>query len=222
LSYGQFQESALTPSIGGQPTAQTFSVSQYGVTLLQTVTQGLVIASTLKYVRGSVISGPIQGQSAEDALNEAAKRDGSASGAFDADIGAMADLRRARIGLLIRNVREPSFGDLAQSGVKLHRQSRLGLAVLPASGLTLAMDVDLDTADLRDGPRRMFAIGGEQRLGRWAVRAGTRWNLAGPRRSVGALGGSALIRRGLWIDAHYTGGRLDADHGFGVALRVGS
>jgi F plasmid transfer operon protein TraF len=222
LSYGHFQESALTPSLGTLPRAQSVSVSQYGVTLLQTVTQGFVIASTFKYVRGSVTSGPVEGQSTGDALKAAADREGAATGHLDADIGAMADLRRARIGLLVRNVREPSFGDAAQGAVKLQRQTRLGLAILPGSGLTLAMDLDLDTVDLRDGPRRILAFGGEQRLGRLAVRAGTRWNLAGPRRMVGALGGSALIRKGVWIDAHYTEGRLDADRGFGIALRMGS
>jgi F plasmid transfer operon protein TraF len=222
LSYGHFQESALTPSLSAQPLAKTFSVSQVGVTLLQTVTQGLVIGSTVKYERGAVISGPVDGQTTKDALTAAADREGSTTGQFDADIGVMADLRRARVGLLVRNIREPSFGNEADGAVTLRRQSRLGLAVLPSSGLTLAMDLDLDTVDLRDGPRRMIAFGGEQRLGRWAVRAGTRWSLAGPRRMVGALGGSALIRRGLWIDAHYSEGRLDADHGFGIALRMGS
>ena len=83
----------------------------------------------------------------------------------------MADLRRARVGLLVRNIREASFGNEADGAVTLRRQSRLGLAILPSSGLTLAMDLDLDTVDLRDGPRRMIAFGGEQRLGRWAVRA---------------------------------------------------
>jgi len=131
-------------------------------------------------------------------------------------------MERVRVGILVRNVREPSFGEVGGVPIQLKRQARLGISVLPSTGLTLATDLDLDTVDLRDGPRRILAFGGEQRLGRLAVRAGTRWNLAGPRRMVGALGGSALIRKGVWIDAHYTEGRLDADRGFGIALRMGS
>jgi hypothetical protein len=84
------------------------------------------------------------------------------------------------------------------------------------------MDVDLDTADLRDGPRRILAFGGEHRFGhRWAVRSGVRWSLEGPRRTVGALGFSLGLRRNLWLDGHYTQGRLEADRGFGGALRAG-
>ena len=95
--------------------------------------------------------------------------------------------------------------------------------MLPTHGLTLALDVDLDTVDLRDGPRRIVAMGGEDRFGhRWALRGGVRWSLEGARRTTAAVGGSLALRQSLWLDWQYTQGHLDADRGFGVALRVGS
>jgi hypothetical protein len=85
------------------------------------------------------------------------------------------------------------------------------------------VDVDLDTVDLRDGARRHLAFGGEQRIGgRWALRGGVRWNLEGVRRAVTAVGLSVSLRSGVWLDGHYTKGRVDeADSGLGVALRAG-
>jgi hypothetical protein len=38
---------------------------------------------------------------------------------------------------------------------------------------------------------------------------------------VGAAGLSVGVRNNLWLDGHYTQGRLDADRGFGGALRAG-
>ena len=85
------------------------------------------------------------------------------------------------------------------------------------------MDVDLDTADLLGGLRRMIALGGESRLGssRVACAAGVRWSLRGPSAPVGALGGSVSVRRGFWLDGYYAQGQRGEDRGFGVALRAG-
>jgi hypothetical protein len=223
LSYGQFREGALTAGPDDETRFSVLNVSQYGATLVQTLLPGLVVGSTLKYVRGSVVSGLAAGGTARDALAAAADIEGDAEGRFDLDLGVMVDLRRARIGVTMRNVRQPTFSDAAGTAIPLERQTRLGVAVLPADGLTLALDVDLDTVDLRDGARRHLAFGGEQRIGgRWAVRGGTRWSLEGSRRPVVAAGLSVSLRPGVWLDGHYTHGRVDeADRGFGAALRAG-
>ena len=107
----------------------------------------------------------------------------------------------------------------------LRRQSRAGLAILPTDGLTLAMDLDLDTVDLRGGLRRMIAFGGERRLGvKVAVRGGVRWNLAasGPRQLIPTAGASVRVRSGLWLEGFYSQGRFDGERGFGFGLRAGS
>lgn len=223
ISYGTFEESRIDTNLIRGDHVETARISHFGTTIVQTLADGLVIGSTVKYLRGSAISGPINGLSTRDALKAASDLEGSASGAFDLDIGIMADFGKARLGVTMRNIREPTFSDGAGTAIQLKRQSRLGLAVLPARGLTLAMDLDLDTVALRDGPRRILAFGVEERLGtRWAVRGGTRWSLEGSKRRVAAVGGSVALRRGLWLDWHYTTGWIDADRGYGVALRVGS
>ena len=96
---------------------------------------------------------------------------------------------------------------------------RFGLAVRPGAGVTLAMDLDLDTVDLRAGLRRMIALGTEVPVGsRFALRGGVRWDLEGDREPVAAAGASVAITRRLWVDGHYSYGS-DHDQGFGFALR---
>lgn len=225
LSYGTFDESALVegPYPSSTPNTNNFRLSEFGGTFVQTLVPGLVVGSTVKYLKGTVVSGPIFGLSARDALDASRELNAPSTHRFDFDVGAMADLRRARIGLSVRNLREPEFGEMAGSAIKLRRHARLGVAVLPASGVTLAMDLDLDTVALPDGPRRILAFGAEDRISpRLALRGGIRWSLEGSRRPSPALGGSVAVRPRLWLDWHLTGGRVDADRGFGVGLRVGS
>jgi hypothetical protein len=197
--------------------------SEVGGTIVQTLVQGLVLGSTVRYMRGKVLSAPIEGQTTRQALDAAVKLDGPSTGRFDLDLGAMADFGRARLGLTVRNLRQPSFDADAETPIVLRRHSRLGLAVLPTTGLTLAVDLDLDRVDLRDGPRRILAMGGEERFGqRFAVRTGVRWSVKGAKRTTAAVGASLAVRRGLWLDWQYSQGHLDGDRGFGVALRAGS
>jgi hypothetical protein len=197
-------------------------LTQVGGTVLQSLVEGIVVGATLKYVRGSAGSGTAVGATVNDVFESSGESPHQSTNAFDLDLGLMADFRRVRVGAVVRNVREPAFETPAGVPISLKRQARLGLAVLPTAGLTLALDVDLDRVDLRDGLRRMIALGGEDRLGeRVAVRAGVRWSLEGERRPVGAAGVSVAIRPRWWVDAHVTAGGDGVDRGFGVALRAG-
>jgi hypothetical protein len=83
------------------------------------------------------------------------------------------------------------------------------------------MDLDLDTVDLRDGLRRMIALGAESPVGsRFALRGGVRWDLEGDRQPVTAVGASVALRERMWLDGHYSYGHSDRDQGFGFALRA--
>jgi hypothetical protein len=221
VSYGTFQVTRLMSSEGGIR-AETIKTTQYGVTVLQSVLPGLTVGSTFKLLRGEVLGELAQGQSAEDALKSAAGLKGDRDTAFDLDIGVMASSDIIRIGLTLKNLRSPSFGVANGSDRPLPRQARLGFAFIPGAGLTLAMDVDLNTVGLVGGLRRKGAFGGEIALGpRLSARSGIRWSFVGPRRPVGAFGMSLSVRRGLWLDGHYAQGRLDEDREFGAALRAG-
>jgi hypothetical protein len=148
--------------------------------------------------------------------------DGPGENHFDFDIGLMADLKKVRLGVTGRNLLEPQFTSAAGTAIKLQRLTRAGVAFLPSAGLTLAMDVDLDTVDLRDGLRRMIALGGEGRLGsRVAVRGGVRWDLKGESQPVTALGLSVSLRPRFWLEGYYSRGQRDEDRGFGIGFRAG-
>ena len=221
ISYGTFQLTTLTSSEAGVR-AETTKASQYAVTVLQSVLPGVVVGSTLKLLRGHVSSELAQGQSAEDALKSAAGLKGDRHTAFDLDIGVMASSDLVRIGLTFKNLRSPGLGVQNGANRPLPRQARLGFALIPVAGLTLAMDVDLNTVGLMGDLRRKGAFGGEIALGpRLSARSGIRWSFVGPRRPVGAFGLSLSVRRGLWVDWHYAKGRLDEDREFGAALRAG-
>src|SRR5713101_6821843 len=97
-------------------------VTQYGVTVGQSVGSHLVIGSTLKLVRGG----------------------GSTTG--DLDIGVMASGGVVRAGVAVRNIAEPTLGT-ADAGLTLHREARAGLALVRHSQGAVgdaALDVDLD------------------------------------------------------------------------------
>ena len=222
VSFGRFELTAIREGAGGELTTETLKTTQYGATILQTVTQGLVVGSTFRYVRGEVVTAPSEGGSAEEALSRTDDLEGERTGAFDFDVGVMADMQRVRVGLTLKNLQSPTFGDVAVRQLTLPRQTRLGLALLPTDGLTIAVDIDLETVDFVGDPHRMVAIGGEAHLGgRVLARSGVRWSIEGARRFVAAAGMSVALRRAFWLDGHYTQGRGGDDREFGVAVRAG-
>lgn len=184
----------------------TFKTSTFSATVLQTVVEGLVVGANLKYIRGTI----------EDAGSHS-------SGEFDVDLGAMADFQKMRVGLSLKNLLQPEFTNAAGIATRTPRQFRAGLAVLPKDGVTLALDLDLDTVGLWDGPRRGIAVGGEARVStRLSARGGVRWNFEDDlNRPAVSAGGSFMLRPSAWLDAHYTYSENRRERAFGVALRAG-
>jgi hypothetical protein len=222
VSYGTFELTRLEASDNGLVTVRGLRTSQIGVTVLQTLVDGLVAGSTIRYIRGDVVRAASLGGSIDDAMARIDDLEGRRSGAVDLDVSLMADMRRVRVGVTWKNLRSPTFGDVAETQLTIPRQARIGVAVLPVDGLTLALDYDLETVDLLGDPRRMVALGGEMRVApRLAVRSGARWSIRGSRRLVGAAGVSVAIRPGLWLDGHYTQDASLEDREFGVAIRAG-
>ncbi|NQW05419.1 MAG: conjugal transfer protein TraF [Acidobacteria bacterium] len=222
LSYSDFDETELVGDGAGSTVTRRFSTRHYSATVLQTLTPGLVVGTTLKYVRGTVATGAVTAPTTGEALETGAGLEGRSSGVFDLDASLMFDARVFRVGWTVRNLRSPEFAGSAGTAITLKRRSRVGLAVLPADGLTLAIDLDLDTVDLPGGPSRMLAAGGEHRLTpRVVVRGGLRWNLEGERAAVGSVGASWGLRPGAWLDGHVTQGGAHGERGLGLALRAG-
>lgn len=203
-------------------TAGNLITHHTAVTLLQSLGDSIAVGTAFKYVRGIAALRPVVGdRSVEDLLDEAGSLVGKATNAFDVDVGVMLSLRRARIGLVARNLREPGFETPDGVEVSLERQVRAGLAVLPAEGLIVSADLDLVEQDTPTGPRRELAAGLERSFARRAaVRGGFRVNLAGEASPVGALGASLALKRFLWVDVQMTRGGEDRERGWGLGVRV--
>ncbi len=128
------------------PASESVGVDQMGVTVGQSFGSHLVIGSTLKLER--------------------AKSNTRA----DLDIGAMASLGVVRLGIVMRDVSEPTFGSGSDTLV-LPRRARAGAAVLaPSQGRLAAADPGrgcrFDDGD-RGRPRRARRVGRRRSLDAW-------------------------------------------------------
>ena len=222
ISFVRAKAAGIRSLPGGELRTEALRTSQLGFTVLHSVTEHAVVGATVKYVRGTAVIGSASGGSASDVLESALAARGDAHGTLDVDIGIAGGSDRIRAGVTFKNLRRPGFATVGGTPIHLERRARLGLAVVPRDGLTLAIDVDLDTADPLVGLRRTIAIGGEGRLGaRLALRGGIRWHRSESTRPIGALGGSVRLRQGFWLDGYVTRGHSRGDRGTGIALRAG-
>jgi hypothetical protein len=151
--------------------------------------------------------------------------DGRTHGRFDADLGVMVRTDAWRVGLVLRNLAEPTFGPeviaFGGSRYRMERHARLGVAVFPRDGLTLAADADLMPLDTADGRRRTIAAGVEQRAGsRVVLRGGARAQTIDDARPAASVGGSVAVTTLLWVDVQATGGSDRADRSWTVGLRA--
>jgi F plasmid transfer operon, TraF, protein len=221
---------AAGPTIapGDQGVAASLVTQHVGLTLVQSLGPFVDVAGTFKYVHGSAAFGNRDGSTGGAAFDRAEDLTSAGSNAFDADLGALVHLRQLRLGVVARNLTEPSF-DLppASHGVRpdalrLDRQVRVGAAWLFAdSHTTLSSDVDLTKTVTEIDVRRHVAVGAEHYLlPILAVRGGFRVNTVDDARPAGSAGVSVAVRS-IWIDAQVThGGRL-ADRAWGVSARMG-
>lgn len=221
LSYGTLGRQWVT-SDAGTPRGHTLRVSHLGVTVLQSITSNVVVGSTLKFMRGRAASAGLEGETAGEAFDHLRALDADGHMAFDLDLGLLVMGRIVSVGVVSKNLRSPEFGDTAESAIALPQQTRAGVSVRPVAGLTLALDVDLNTVDLMGDDRQMLAAGGEVAVGpRVRIRTGARTNLARSGQLTGAIGASIAVRTGMWIDTHYSRGRQSGSRELGVALRAG-
>ena len=212
----------------------SLAASQLGVTLVQTLAPGLVLGTTLKAVRASLATGLLPADTTPDAALERGRElTGRSRTVLDADLGLMAVAGHVRLGLVVRNLREPGFESPAGSEATLARQARVGVAITPRghaaayatdpAGLIVAVDVDLTRTATPLGDRRNVAAGVE----RWwagrrvGLRLGGRASLVDGARPVAAAGVSIGVVRGVFVEAAATRGHRDGDRGWAVGMRAG-
>jgi len=149
--------------------------------------------------------------------------DGATHARADVDLGVIVRSEGWRIGLAARNLTEPAFGDPA-AGVaapELQRQVRVGGAVFPRDGVTLAVDADLTRQDTVGGRRRSVAAGAEARVHpRLVVRAGLRAQTVDEARPSASGGASLALTTSIWLDAQATGGADTTDRSWSLGLRA--
>jgi hypothetical protein len=191
-----------------------------GATLLQSIGAGITVGTTLKLVRGVVSSTVVPDGPRDTLLAEATELGGKGSSRFDADIGVMKAGSLFKAGLTIRNVTNPEFAARDGSSVRVRRQARAGVALVPLEGWVVDADLDLTSTPDVFGPVRNFALGTEGRLWRKAfVRGGLRKNTRGSSETAVAAGASYMVVNSFLIDAQVTGGDARANRGWGVSAR---
>jgi hypothetical protein len=205
---------------------RSLSISQFGATVLHTITTGVTAGATVKYVRGTArVRGfdPVDAGAGIPELLDAGDdlEGGEVDATVDVDVGLLATRGAVRVGVTARNLREPRFGDRT-----LPRQVRAGAAFDGAAAGTVPVMVSVD-ADLRrydglGGDRRVIALGVEHwlRPQRVAIRGGARFNTVGEQDRTVTAGASVAARAGLFIDGYAAAGGDAGGHGWGIAARV--
>ena len=203
---------------------RSVALSQFGTTIGQSLGDHFVIGSTLKLIRAGAVSGATDGS---EALDDADNLDVSRSVRADLDAGAMVNFGRMRLGLTVRNLTEPSFGDRGTDRLSLKRQARVGIAVLSVpngirQGLTAAADADLTTVSTAVGNVRHVAAGIEGWLanGRLGLRAGASANTVDEARPAGSAGVSVALTRAFHVNASRTVGRDESVTGWSTSVSV--
>jgi hypothetical protein len=205
---------------------RSLSVSQFGATVLHTITTGVSAGATVKFLRGTARVRQLEGADADvsvpELLDAADDLDGGdGDGSLDVDVGVLAVYGAVRLGVTGRNLREPRF-----DGRRLARQVRAGVAfdgaAVDRTPIVLSLDVDLARYEGTAGERRVIAVGGEHwvRPRRIGLRGGAMFNTVGERDRAVTAGASVAARAGLFVEGHAAFGSNTGESGWGIAARV--
>ncbi len=185
---------------------------------------GFSVGSTVRYVRSSLgvnLVGP--NVTATRALHQAIGRETHSHNHYDLDVGLKAGGSKFQVGLVARNIRNPSLSVPGESVFRLGRQVRTGLVFRPVGGFLLTADVDLSPVSAFRGDRRNMAVGAEKQFGAWlAVRGGARVRLDNVQTNpatVVAFGFSMALTTGLFVDGQWTRGRDGTENGWSAGGR---
>jgi hypothetical protein len=206
------------------PFVRTLALQQFGATFGQSAGP-IVIASTLKLVRGGVTRALA---AAHDPLDAADDLDVETETHADLDIGVMVNTGSLRAGFSVRNLRQPSFGSDDNERMELKRQARAGVAYLTATksgaldALTLAADFDVTKTSTLFGDVRHVAAGAEAYFAKRhvGVRGGLQRNTVGEARGAYSYGFSVAPVTGFFIDFARTRGKDETVEGWNAGVRL--
>ena len=205
---------------------KALSVSTVGVSLLQSLTDYIVVAATPKVVRGSAARGVSSAVRSSDALEAASALDGVGATVFDIDAAVMIAVDRFRAGLVGRNLTTPAFAVGESREIVLSREVRAGVAWGSAwpgySRVLVSIDGDLASRPTPFGDRRDIALGVET----WwrdrvlALRAGARRSTVGDARGALTGGISYAVRPSMFVEGHLAAGQR-SERGWSIGIRAG-
>ena len=225
LSYYRLQSKALRPLAGAGSAGfrlESLVTQHVGATLVQSLTDGLAVGTTLKIIRGVAASAELPAGDREELLDRVDLM-GRSGNRLDLDVGLMATGALGRAGVTIRNVTEPSFDTGSGLELALDRQIRAGASILLLQTWKLAADLDLTKHLGPIGDVREFALGTEgQVTRRVAARAGLRLNTTGEqgRTPSMSLGASFAVFGALLLDGQVTHGSDKSFNGWGLGGRM--
>jgi len=202
---GAFGVGAPEPVVTGAPSREevrrsvhTIKASTASVSLLQSLTEHIVVSATPKVVWAGDSTRP------------------------DIDGSVMMAADRFRVGLVARHLASPSF-DLDGIDVELEPHVRLGGgwgSGWPGhSRVVVAVDGDVTRRATPSGDRRDLAAGVETwwRERRFGVRGGMRGSTMGESRAVISAGASALVA-GFYVEGYFAGGQAN-ERSWSLGLR---
>lgn len=203
---------------------RALALSQYGATFGQSFGDHVVLATTTKLVRGGLVT---TAGSGANLLDLAEQLDVDVETKGDLDVGALVSLGGLRVGLSVRHLNEPEFGE-GDGRFRLSRQGRLGAAwvwsrpVGPLDALTAAVDTDLTETTTVLGDVRHVAAGLEAWLlsRRLGLRGGVSSNREVDGHSSVSAGLSLGLGSGLYVDGALTVGSDDSRRGWALGARV--
>jgi F plasmid transfer operon, TraF, protein len=206
---------------------RTFALSEFGATVGQSLGNHLVVGSTLKLVRiGRALALDPGTGTAADRLEAAGSADVSSETDTDLDLGAMATFSRVRVGLSLKHLRQPDYGE-GDSRFTLKRQARAGIAFIgggggPLTSITAAMDADLTRLETTLGEVRHLSAGAEAWLfeRRLGLRGGVSTNTIGDTTNAMSVGASLGSRGGYYVDGYITAGSDVSREGWGLSIRL--
>jgi hypothetical protein len=180
----------------GEVRVSELATGNFGVSLLQTIVNTVVIGTTLRLVNASGTT------------------------AFDLDAGATASVGDFRMAFTARNLRQGLDAvRQVRAGVALAPRSRPEGVYGPFS---VAFDADLTRTPTANGDQRQAALGSEQWWAKGTVgtRLGVHWSTINDLEPAISGGVSLKLPRSVFFEGHVTKGRKARDSGWGVGTRL--
>jgi len=238
VSYYRLRQSGLEPTTaeaapgrqdpGTTPLARSLLSQQFGVSLVHSIGDALVVGGTVRFVRGSVATVPASVTDPDAALDAVGDASGPESSHGDVDLGALLRLSRVRVGVAARNLAAPEYR--AEDGLvwRVDRAVRVGVAVVGDADRagrqvwTVACDADLTRERTPIGDRRELAVGVERWIHsrRVGLRGGLHVSTVDDARPAAAGGASVMLSGGLWVEGQAFGGADRASRGWGLSAHV--